>query len=102
MVALADVLRGWCSHWVRVGRWVPAYAGMTWWEGGMAWREGGMAWWDAGMAWWDAGMMWCGWFGARFSYGLNRHLTRVDFSCRLLRKRCGLGECALPQRRREE
>ena len=88
MVALADVLRGWCSHWARVGRWIPAYAGMTWWEGGMTWWEGGMA--------------WCGWFGARFSYGLNRHLTRVDFSCRLLRKRCGLGECALPQRRRVE
>ena len=35
MVVLADVLRGWCSHWVRVGRWVPAYAGMAWWEGGM-------------------------------------------------------------------
>ena len=46
MVALADVLRGWCSHWVRVGRWIPAYAGMTWWDAGMAW-------WDAGMTWWD-------------------------------------------------
>ena len=61
-----------------------------------------MTWWEGGMTWWEGGMMWCGWFGARLSYGLNRHLTRVDFSCRLLRKRCGLGECALPQRRREE
>ena len=39
MVALADVLRGWCSYWVRV--WAAGFPPTREWRGGMReWRGG--------------------------------------------------------------